>query len=362
MAASAALLVASMVGSAATKYSTLMSGENFVHAAAVHVDSGDILFVANPEFGSTTKLSLGLLPKGGGSVKALDSEKVLSSPIDLAISGDTAYVVDQGKDGIAAFTRSAAGAWSFSKRWDLADLVPDCDEKRRSYGMVESVAIGAQGEVYVAMAMVQHQGSLLHPFTKCAAKNWTGAAVRRLDPDTGKLSAVFDSTDFFLKWGPYPGAPVFHIRALATTAAGDVLVAGYGDDMDYFGHSVWLWPKAGGDIKLFAGQQYGEEGHSGDGSKATNATLDLPFGVEVACGGKTYIVNSGTSSIRVVDKDGIISSLPKLPGPDGLVIRKLHRGPSDCSMLLGIEGLGENSGSVVRIDLEESAEQQAVVI
>ena len=61
-----------------------------------------------------------------------------------------------------------------------------------------------------------------------------------------------------------------------------------------------------GNITTVAGN--GVEGFSGDGTAATNASLDLPFGVAVDAAGNVYIADAQNDRIREVTTNGIIST------------------------------------------------------
>jgi sugar lactone lactonase YvrE len=71
-----------------------------------------------------------------------------------------------------------------------------------------------------------------------------------------------------------------------------------------------------GTISTVAGT--GVSGYSGDGGKATSATLYYPLGVALDSGGNLYIADDGNGVIRKVDKSGIISTFATNAGFSGL--------------------------------------------
>jgi hypothetical protein len=64
-----------------------------------------------------------------------------------------------------------------------------------------------------------------------------------------------------------------------------------------------------GIITLIAGNNTNIEGYSGDGGAATNAQLNFPNGLDVAANGNVFIADSYNHRIRVVDTNGIITTV-----------------------------------------------------
>ncbi len=89
-------------------------------------------------------------------------------------------------------------------------------------------------------------------------------------------------------------------QGVAVDTAGNVYIA------DTFNHRVRkVTPD--GTIATVAGN--GVYGHSGDGDKATNASLSYPKSVAVDPSGRLFIVDSFSGRIRLVDTEGIISTI-----------------------------------------------------
>jgi len=65
---------------------------------------------------------------------------------------------------------------------------------------------------------------------------------------------------------------------------------------------------ASGRIATFAGDSTGVPGFSGDGSLATSARLNAPYGVAIDPAGNLYIADSGNNRVRVVNTSGNIGT------------------------------------------------------
>jgi len=367
----AALLAARGASAAAPR--VLCTGGNFLQAGAVHPASGDVLVLTDPgdkNLSRSKPVSVALLHSGSTpgasfqSLTVLDAGTAVTYPADLAFSGDTALILDQGDQGVAAFDRGASGSWSLRRKWRFDQLLASCDSDGRQFGLPESIAVGPKGEVYVSMAVMYNKPCLLHPFDKCCQKVTSSSIVMRLDVPQGEgqeasLHEVFSTKSFFnFSDGKDAG---FHIRALDVTEGGDVVVVGSGDDGGYFGHSAWRWEPQTQRAVRVAGQDCCDGGHAGDGGDATSATLDLPWGV-VASGGTLYISEAGNTDVRAV-AGGVISTLESAPHGDrseNNYLRRLHRGTKPGTLLLAISGMGTDAGRLVEFDL--AREDPALVV
>ena len=95
-------------------------------------------------------------------------------------------------------------------------------------------------------------------------------------------------------------ASLFNPAALALDGAGNLYIA------DYSNHRVRK-VDTNGIITTVAGNGTGT--YAGDGTAATNASLQNPFGLAFDAGGNLYIADSGNDRIRRVDVNGIISTV-----------------------------------------------------
>lgn len=76
---------------------------------------------------------------------------------------------------------------------------------------------------------------------------------------------------------------------------------------DTLQHRVLMIDLTTGDIAHVAGN--GEASYSGDNGFARNATLNQPVGLDVDASGNLYITDRGNHAVRIVDTDGIITTL-----------------------------------------------------
>merc|ERR1712194_111421 len=127
--------------------------------------------------------------------------------------------------------------------------------------------------------MEKMKRGFLCPLNRCcqpAASSSTAFMRLDIEGNVATMTEVFNAGKFFV----YKGDEMpFHARAIDLTADDDLLIAGYGDEGGYFGHSVWRWSfqqKAGTRI---AGVSIGPGGKKGDGGAATSALLSLPWGI-----------------------------------------------------------------------------------
>lgn len=92
---------------------------------------------------------------------------------------------------------------------------------------------------------------------------------------------------------------------IAVDSAGSLFIADLGNDRIRKIDAL-------GVITTFAGN--GTFGFSGDGGPATNAQLNNPAGVAVDSAGNVYIADQGNHCIRMVDTQGIITTIAGNPG------------------------------------------------
>ncbi|WP_050996980.1 MULTISPECIES: NHL domain-containing protein [Frankia] len=136
--------------------------------------------------------------------------------------------------------------------------------------------------------------------------------IRRVDP-RGIITTVAGINDHFIvgdpvgysgagagDGGPALAAPLSFPTAVATDDAGDLFIADQGENRI---RKV----DARGIISTFAGSS--GRGSFGDGGPATDALLDVPFGVAADAAGDVYIADTDNSRIRKVDTHGVITTV-----------------------------------------------------
>ncbi len=101
--------------------------------------------------------------------------------------------------------------------------------------------------------------------------------------------------------GPANASQLSNPIGLAADSYGNLFVADSGN------HRVRAVSAATGLIRTVAGT--GSAGYSGDGGPAALAQLNGPAAVSVDLAGSLYIADTNNSVIRVVDTNGIISTI-----------------------------------------------------
>ena len=114
----------------------------------------------------------------------------------------------------------------------------------------------------------------------------------------------------------------------AFDAAGNLYVA------EAMNHCIRRVNRASGVIRTIAGT--GEEGYSGDGGPATEATFSQPYSLQIDANGDVYVVDRLNYVIRRIDAaTGLISTVagtgePGYGGDGGQATEAQFREPNDC--------------------------------
>jgi sugar lactone lactonase YvrE len=266
------------------------------------------------------------------------------------------------------FNYSATGlppGLSISTSFDLIDTiagsgVADYDAAddgglaiNAAIGDPQGIAVAADGTVYMT-------------------DSWNGL-VRKRAPD-GTISTVFDVEATFGVFGA-PFGVVMEGNALFVTDAAlsrvylldradtysatvlldgtDGLVAPFGLALDgtflyianTFAHQVLAYDLLTSHVSVFAGT--GSAGFTGDGVAATSSGLNFPEDVAVDRDGNVYIADTDSHRIRMVDGDGIITTIAGT-GVSGF---SGDGGPATLAELQGSAGIGvDSSGRIVVSD------------
>ena len=131
---------------------------------------------------------------------------------------------------------------------------------------------------------------------------WGNRRIRRIDRSTGIISTVAGTGGSGCSGdgGPAINATMTYPRALAIDYLGNVFIA------DYFDHRIRRVDAGTGVITTVAGN--GIAGYSGDGGRATGASLKYPSGVAVDNQGNIFIADRDNHRIRRVDIYGTITT------------------------------------------------------
>merc|ERR1712061_555736 len=162
--------------------------------------------------------------------------------------------------------------------------------------------MGPKGEIYVSVVVEQNTWCLRNPLKRCCQVTGPSTSVFQLRLPSNRWMKLSFKEVFNTKSFRGPSGfeqDYFHMKGMDVTADGDIVVVGFGDDGAYWAHSAWLWDIKRGEARRIAGTAVGEGGKSGDGGNATNATMELPWGV-LAKGGNILISEAGNSDIRQV--------------------------------------------------------------
>jgi len=215
------------------------------------------------------------LGDGGKALKAR-----LNNPhgIDVDLMGNI-YIADTGNSRIRkidthGFITSIAGNeyGTFSGDGGKATLA--------SLNKPQDVTVGPEGSIYIA--------------------DTENSRIRKLDTN-GIITTIAGSgkRGFSGDGGKAALASLNKPKGVAVDQEGNVYIADTGN-------SRIRKVDTHGVITTSAGN--GNSGFSGDGGKATLASLNRPCDIAVDAGGKLYIVDSGSERIRQVSHDGIITT------------------------------------------------------
>ncbi|PCH69110.1 MAG: hypothetical protein COC01_02140 [Bacteroidetes bacterium] len=123
----------------------------------------------------------------------------------------------------------------------------------------------------------------------------------RLIDTSGMISTIAGTISGFSgDGGPATSARMYQPGAVYVDAEGNVYIA------DTYNHRIRLIDTSGV-ISTIAGT--GTEGFAGDGSPATSAQLNRPYGIHVDAYGNIYIADASNQRIRLIDTSGVISTI-----------------------------------------------------
>jgi hypothetical protein len=178
-------------------------------------------------------------------------------------------------------------------------------------GSISGVAADAKGDTFLA-----------DPDNACIWKVGPGGDITRF-AGNGQIGSAGDG-------GSALQAQLYTPWGLALDNAGNLYIA------DENAHRVRK-VSVSGIISTVAGN--GVRGFSGDGGRATSASLDLPQSVAVDSQGDLYIADRGNDRVRMVSPDGVITTV----AGDGTVGYEIFDGPATGGSVTAPFGLALDS-------------------
>ena len=214
------------------------------------------------------------------------------------------------------------------------------------------ISIGTGGPATEA-SLGDPRGLALTPGGDLIVGEVSGHIVRRIDLSSGNIVA-FAGRDIPGYGGDGRAAADANLSGpvgIAADLQGNVWIT------ERFNHRV-RQVDTGGIITTAAGSF--QEGYAGDGERATMAALNAPEGVAVDGHGRLFIADTGNHRIRMVDADGLISTVAGtgdagFSGDGGPGTRALLNGPVDVAVdnngYLYIADTGNNRIRVLDLNL-----------
>ncbi|MCZ6489067.1 MAG: SMP-30/gluconolactonase/LRE family protein, partial [Acidobacteria bacterium] len=255
----------------------------------IAVDAAGNLFIADqenhrirklsPDGTITTVVGNGVFSFSGDGGQAVDAS--LGRPIDVAVdAAGNLYIAEKFNNRVrkvntTGIITTVAGDGSFGFSGDGGQAI------NASLDTPLAVAVDGSGNLYIS-----DNGN---------------NRVRMVDAN-GIITTVAGNGDFFLIFDdPVPAtSSEVDPLGLAIDAAGNLYIA---DNFNELVRKV----DTGGIISTVAGD--GFFGFSGDGGPATSASLNEPTDVAVDAAGNLYITDNFNERVRMVDTDGIISTV-----------------------------------------------------
>jgi len=249
-------------------------------------------------------------PAGGRQQFPVPNIAITSPPVESAIVepgtvGHLMYRLDMGvtkADAILeSLTLTPAGTYRSSDiRTDCSGMAPEsttppADSQPTDYsaGIITTIA-GPGMTTYPYGVCMDASGNIF------VAETYNHR-IRMIDP-SGNISTVAGTgrVGYSGDGGPATAASLNRPHGIWANPSGDILVT------EEFSHCIRRFT-VGGDITTVAGT--GRAGYSGDGSPATAARLNIPYGVCADASGNIFVADTYNHCIRMIDPSGNISTV-----------------------------------------------------
>jgi sugar lactone lactonase YvrE len=227
-----------------------------------------------------------------GDVRATNVRLVNPHGIALDDTGNL-FVANSGENAILRITPAGiATAIVHTEFHKHPRLFQAMHEQQLSFPT--DVVVNKAGEVYIA-------DTLNHRIRKVAKD---GAITTIVGIGTAGFSG---------DGGPASAAQLNRPYGLALNAAGDLYIA---DTANNRVRKIWFASSSGATITTVTGN--GRYGFSGDGGRATSASITVPRAVAVDQAGNLLIADFDNNRLRRVSPDGIISTVDAVKGVNGI--------------------------------------------
>jgi sugar lactone lactonase YvrE len=311
---------------------------------------GDILTVAGNGKLATLSYPSGIYVDSAGNLYIADTynhliRRVDTSGVITTVAGDGSYGYsgDNGPATSASLYYPTSVAVDSAGNLYIADIDNNRIRKVDTGGVITTVAgngiQGYSGDNGPATSANLNLpcGVAVDGLGNLYIADYYNDRIRKVDT-SGIITTVAGNglRDYIGDNGPATSASLFDPMSVVVDSAGNLYVA------DTW-HNRIRKVDTGGVITTVAGN--GIQGYSGDNGPATSANLKQPFGVAVDSVGNLYIADFNNNRIRMVDTNGIITTV----AGDGSYGYSGDNGPAILASLFSPNGVAVDSAGNIYI-------------